>query len=63
MVFKSNRGTCTIRKKDFTEVVERIAQFRRRLAQFTQREDEPSDELYSLQISFFPLSEDKRGEA
>lgn len=49
----------TVKKSDFPQILETIARFRKEMAQFTQRDPRPSDELYAMQVSLFPISKVK----
>ncbi len=49
--------TIAMQKKDLPEAKEMIKSFRRRFDRFLQREGARPDEVYQLQVSFFPLSQ------
>ena len=55
-------STLAIDKNDLAKVKEIIRKCRREIAELTQRKDAELNEVYQLQISFFPLTEISEGE-
>ncbi len=51
--------TMAIHKKDLPKAKEIIQKFRHDLNKFLQRDSKKFDEVYQLQVSFFPLTKDK----
>jgi len=48
----------TVNEKDLPAIYEKITKFRHDLAKFIQREGCCGEQVYALQVGFFPLSED-----